>query len=157
MKYGIIVMGNVDDLVTVLSELKDAEALDVVTTGVKTKPGAKQVTEEPETASDDTAADPWADDEEAEEKPAAKPKARTKPKPKPAPADDDEEPNIYKETDNFGNVYTMGLPEAPECLCGDPAAKVRAKARSGKMYNAWRCAKGVGDDWKSKCTYSEFV
>jgi hypothetical protein len=61
-------------------------------------------------------------------------------------------------SDKFGREFTTGLPEAPDCECGQSAARMKAKGRdSGKWYTKWVCAKAVGSDYRDKCGYSEFV
>jgi hypothetical protein len=61
------------------------------------------------------------------------------------------------ETDRFGREFTLGLPDAPACNCGDPAARVKGKSRQGKPYTMWKCAKEAPDgDWRSKCDFAEF-
>jgi hypothetical protein len=61
-------------------------------------------------------------------------------------------------SDKFGREFTTGLPEAPDCECGQPAARMKAKGRdSGKWYTKWVCAKAVGSDYRDKCGYSEFM
>jgi hypothetical protein len=58
--------------------------------------------------------------------------------------------------DKFGGEYTLGLPEAPGCDCGEPAARLKTKSKAGKFYTVWRCAKAAGSDWRDKCAFSEF-
>lgn len=59
--------------------------------------------------------------------------------------------------DSFGREWTLNLPDAPMCECGQPAAKMKAKAKSsGKRYTKWRCAKAAGDDWNKKCDFDEW-
>lgn len=74
----------------------------------------------------------------------------------PSRGNSDDEP--YTKTDKFGRQWTLDLPDAPMCDCGEPAARLKAKARqSGKPYTVFKCAKGAPDgDWQSKCEFSEF-
>ena len=131
MKYGIIVMGDVADLVSVLSQLKDAEAVDVVTTGLKVKPGATVTVVEDEQSNPADDEDPW--------------------------ADSGDKADVTKQYDKFGNQWVLNLPEAPNCECGIPAGQAHMTSKAGKKYTAWRCSKQLGDQWKSKCSYSELV
>jgi hypothetical protein len=60
--------------------------------------------------------------------------------------------------DNFGRIWTLNLPDAPDCNCGEPAGKMVGKSQStGKRYTVWRCAKDApGGDYRDKCDFSEF-
>lgn len=95
--------------------------------------------------------DPW-DDAPVDEKPAVR---RT------APSRGNSE-DTYTKTDSFGRQWTLGLPDAPTCDCGEPAARMKGKAgpqsrNPGKPYTVFKCAKGAPDgDWRSKCDFSEF-
>lgn len=63
----------------------------------------------------------------------------------------------HVEKDRFDREWTTGLPDAPDCNCGEPAARCKAKSQAGKWYTTWKCAKGApGGDWQSKCEFSEF-
>jgi hypothetical protein len=64
---------------------------------------------------------------------------------------------ITKSTDKFNREFTMGLPDAPNCLCNIPAARMKAKSQKGKWYTQWKCSKSNGDNWREKCDYSEFT
>lgn len=66
--------------------------------------------------------------------------------------------SVTSTTDKFGRKYTFGLPEAPPCACGVPAAKMNAKAKAtNKPYAKWLCAKAAGTDWKNKCDFDDFL
>jgi hypothetical protein len=58
--------------------------------------------------------------------------------------------------DKFGGEWATGVPGAPDCNCGQPAARLKTKSKAGKLYSVWRCAKAAGDEWPSKCSFSEF-
>ncbi len=61
-------------------------------------------------------------------------------------------------TDRFGRRFMTGLPNAPECNCGAPAAKMSATSRAGKAFSAWRCADDApGGDYTRKCEFSELL
>jgi hypothetical protein len=53
--------------------------------------------------------------------------------------------------------WTLNAPGAPYCACGQPAGQVRAKGSGGRDYTAWRCAKGAGDDWRTKCDFNQWA
>lgn len=52
-------------------------------------------------------------------------------------------------------TWTFNAVGAPQCDCGDPAGLVQGKSARG-TFKQWRCAKGAGDDWKSKCEFSQW-
>jgi hypothetical protein len=58
--------------------------------------------------------------------------------------------------DRFGREFALGLPEAPNCDHGEPAARMKAKSQAGKRYTQWVCAKAAGDDYKQKCDFKEW-
>jgi hypothetical protein len=58
-------------------------------------------------------------------------------------------------TDNKGRAWSFGLPEAPDCQCGEPAVMVKGKT-NGKPWTQYRCAKDF-DDYKNKCNFSQFA
>jgi hypothetical protein len=60
--------------------------------------------------------------------------------------------------DRFGRVWTINLPNAPECDCGEPAAQMKAKSqKTGSDYVQWRCAKEApGGDFHTKCAWKKF-
>jgi hypothetical protein len=61
------------------------------------------------------------------------------------------------ETDRFGREWTTGLPDAPACKHGDPAARLKAKSQKGKPYTVWACAKGApSGDYRNKCDFWEY-
>jgi len=70
----------------------------------------------------------------------------------------DDTHGVTTQTDKFDRRWTMGLPEAPLCYCGDPAARVQGRGQqSGKPYTQYRCAKGAPNgDYRNKCEFSEF-
>lgn len=62
-----------------------------------------------------------------------------------------------RERDKFGRTWEIGLADAPECFCAEPAARVHAKSQKGNWYTVWKCAKGSpSGDWRSRCEFSEF-
>lgn len=46
---------------------------------------------------------------------------------------------------------------APECDCGDTAVAKIGYSANGNPYGVFVCAKGAGEDWKSKCEFSQWV
>lgn len=113
-------------------------------------------------------ADPWADEAPpADEPPAdddpwgapATPTQTAKPSSapsSPAPgASSSASPDSTR--DNLGRLWQLNLPEAPTCDCGLAAGKMHGVSqKTHKKYVVWKCPKAVGDDWKSKCEFSEF-
>jgi hypothetical protein len=92
--------------------------------------------------------DPW-DDAPVGDRPSG---ARSAPSRATQPDGD-----VEQATDKFGRVWTTGLPDAPVCECGLPAARMKGKSQAGKPYTVFKCAKGApGGDWRSKCEFSEF-
>lgn len=63
-------------------------------------------------------------------------------------------------TTNNGWVYSFDTPNAPNCQCGEPAARVKATGRNGP-YEVYLCAKSAGEaagyDWRDKCDLRKFV
>jgi hypothetical protein len=117
-------------------------------------PGEASVAREAVTGSTKTQSrrqsDPWGapiEDDEPEERPRQR---------RSAPRDDDEG-GVTVTKDKFNREWTIGLEDAPDCACGIPAARMKAKAqKTGKWYTQWRCSKAAGSDYKNKCSYSEF-
>jgi len=64
---------------------------------------------------------------------------------------------ITLQTGKGPQQWTLGIPGAPYCQCGQAAGQVRAKGGNGRDYTAWRCAKGSGDDWRTKCEFNQWV
>jgi hypothetical protein len=115
-------------------------------------PGEASVAREAVTGSSKTQSrrqsDPWGapiEDDEQEERPRQR---------RQAPPSDE---GVTVTKDKFDREWTIGLEDAPECDCGIPAARMKAKAqKTGKWYTQWRCSKSAGSDYKNKCSYSEF-
>lgn len=135
----------------------DAESLPVsVALATETR------TAEPEQAVAAPASDPWADETPLPDEPSEDPWADPTPTDRgssgaPAQSQPASADAVSTVTDKFGRQWTMGLPEAPTCDCGVPAARLRAKAKgSGKTYVVWKCAKAQGSEWRDKCEYSVF-
>lgn len=63
---------------------------------------------------------------------------------------------VTKQTKNGDMVFELRLNNAPECNCGDPAARLTAPKKAGGTYSKWVCAKDAGSDWKQKCDFSEW-
>lgn len=103
--------------------------------------------------------DPWSD-EEVEEPVRRRSAGRTEPsRAKPHPASTPQSTaNVHTAEDRFGNKWTTGLPEAPNCDGHDePAARFKGRSKSGNEYTVFKCARGApGGDWRSKCDFSEF-
>lgn len=60
-------------------------------------------------------------------------------------------------TPNGNQTWQMNPPNAPTCLCGNPAAFVVGAKKAGGTWKAYRCSKGAGQDWKSKCEFSQWA
>lgn len=60
-------------------------------------------------------------------------------------------------TPNGAQTWQMNPPNAPTCLCGSPAAFVVGAKKAGGTWKAYRCSKGAGQDWKSKCEFSQWA
>lgn len=77
------------------------------------------------------------------------------------PASDDAA-GVWTKKDKWDNAWTFGLPEAPNCFCGDPAARKKGVSgpnsrKPGTPYTVYQCAKaGPDGDWRDKCDFSEF-
>ena len=114
-------------------------------------PGEASVARDTLTSSRPRNDDPWGTEipeESTEERQQRPSQGRTRPAPAGAG---------NTEKDKWGNEWTLGLTDAPECDCYETAARVKAKSKAGKWYTVFRCAKGgPGGDWKSKCEFSEF-
>lgn len=68
---------------------------------------------------------------------------------------------VSKATDNFGGLWTFGLPDAPTCDCGETAAKkvweTLKNKDTGKKTTAFVCAKGgPGGNFRDKCEFFQF-
>lgn len=66
---------------------------------------------------------------------------------------------VHKQKDKFNREWTTGLPNSPECFCGEAAARVVAPQRRdpNKKYTKWKCAKSApGGDWREKCEFDKF-
>lgn len=125
------------------------------------------------TSAGDSPSDPWADeptepdDDDPWAEPAASPtKARTTSSPssaKPSAASTSSQSSDeinYVNTDRFGRKFHHGLPEAPQCDHGEPAAKMTAKKKSGKgNYSKWVCDKvnNKADEWRDKCDFEDWA
>lgn len=101
-------------------------------------------------------ADPWADDD-AGSKPATSQRssqARTDPAIGvlfPAGGGYD------RDTPNGKRHWDFGLPDAPECDCGYPAAMVTGY-KGDKKWQAYWCPVGFNKEkWRDKCKFSEFA
>lgn len=64
---------------------------------------------------------------------------------------------ITVQTSNGIQVWSLNPPNGPLCQCGTPAALVRGTTTKGKPYNAYRCLKGSGDDWRNKCAFNQWA
>lgn len=65
---------------------------------------------------------------------------------------------IHISTPSGPQTVTLAPSGGPPCNCGDPAALFVGKAqKSGKTWRQYRCAKSAGDDWKSKCEFSQWA
>lgn len=64
---------------------------------------------------------------------------------------------VMTETDRFGREWTTGLPDAPACKHGEPAARLKAESQKGKKYTVWACSKGApSGDYRNKCDFWEY-
>lgn len=68
-----------------------------------------------------------------------------------------QESTITVQTPNGLQVWTLAPNGAPSCKCGEPAALVHGTNRNGGAYNAYRCAKGAGDNWRTKCDFNQWA
>lgn len=60
--------------------------------------------------------------------------------------------------DQFGREFRFNQPDAPNCLCGETAAKMKARSKQSKqLYYAWVCARGMSDNWSNKCDFREYL
>lgn len=118
----------------------------------------------PETSDDDSEPSWYVPDEPADDvDPWDEPERPTKPAPERhgSPPGGNRAPRDRSKgqlRDNFGRLWTLNLPDAPECDCGEPAGKMVGTSQStGKRYTVWRCAKDApGGDYREKCDFSEF-
>lgn len=99
------------------------------------------------------AADPWG------QPPGAQRPAQTQREaPRQAAPPPQQDGNVVTvQTPNGLQVWTLNPGNAPWCGCGEPSALVHGTTKQGKPYNAYRCAKGAGADWRGKCDYNEWV
>lgn len=100
--------------------------------------------------------DPWTGTPVTDSKPAARPSA-------PRGATPVATQGAATEVDRWGNEWTTGLPDAPNCDGHNiPAARVKAKSgpnskTPGKLYTQWRCAEGApSGDYRNKCDFRQF-
>jgi len=72
-----------------------------------------------------------------------------------------------QDTDRFGNRWTFGLPDAPDCdgldkqgnFVHEPhkSARVNGTSQQGRKYTAFKCADGgPGGDWRNKCDFFQY-
>lgn len=54
-------------------------------------------------------------------------------------------------------TWTLNPPGGPECKCGEPAALVHGPKAKGGFFDAYRCAKGSGDNWRNKCDFNKWT
>jgi hypothetical protein len=52
--------------------------------------------------------------------------------------------------------WTLGAANAPACKHGQSAAFVQGFT-NGKPWKMWRCALGVGDQWRNKCDFTQWA
>ena len=135
---------------------------------------ATQTLEPASTESSASPSDPWDDgglpDEPADDDPWSEPSTPTtaskssqtgrSPSSSTSSADASSS-DSYVVHDRFGRKFQHGLPEAPKCDHGLPAAKMTAKKRSGKgNYSKWVCPKVKSKDdnsWKDKCEFEDWA
>jgi hypothetical protein len=58
---------------------------------------------------------------------------------------------------NGMQTWTLNPPGGPNCDCDEPAALVHGPKAKGGFFNAYRCAKGSGDDWRNKCGFNKWT
>ena len=58
---------------------------------------------------------------------------------------------------NGPQTWTLNPPGGPMCDCGEPAALVTGPRAKRDTFSAYRCAKGVRDDWRNKCSFNQWV
>lgn len=105
-----------------------------------------------------TVRDPWSD-KDVQEPDRRRSAARTEPsRGTSGAASGGSDGGPVEKIDRFGGKWVLGLPDAPNCDHGQPAALKTWKARTGKLTTAFVCAKGAPDsqDWSDKCDFFEF-
>lgn len=140
-------------------------ALQAAIAGVVNDPGTMSADGDPEGYGDPDGSesvvervDPWSGDvvrEPARKRPAARtaPSRTTSPGAPTAASSS----SVRRDTDRFGNEWTYGLPEAPDCDHGEKAAMVKGRSRAGKDYTAYKCSRGgPGGDWRTKCEFFKY-
>lgn len=115
--------------------------------------------DEPETASERV--DPWSG-EKVRETPRNRSASRSAPSratsrhPASTPASTNSPVEVLQ--DRWGGKWTIGLPEAPNCDHGQPAALKDWTSRSGKRTKAYKCANGApGGDFNDQCEFFDYV
>jgi len=58
---------------------------------------------------------------------------------------------------NGMQTWTLNPPNGPMCDCNEPAALVHGPKAKGGFFDAYRCAKGAGDDWRNKCSFNKWT
>ena len=69
-------------------------------------------------------------------------------------------PGQYSGNGRYGPTQiSVGVPNAPMCQHGLPAAYVVGKKQNGQDFRVFRCAAVAlpGDGWKSKCQFNQYV
>jgi len=67
---------------------------------------------------------------------------------------------VDKQSPNGFNRWELGLDDAPDCDCDEPAGKCsgwkgKDEPKGKPDWVAWRCAKAAGRNWKDKCDFFE--
>jgi hypothetical protein len=97
--------------------------------------------------------DPWGQPPARQEAPQRPPSTFRRPEP-PAPP---QASTVTVQTPNGLQVWTLAPDGAPSCLCGETSALVHGTNKNGGPYNAYRCAKGSGDQWRTKCDFNKWA
>ena len=69
-------------------------------------------------------------------------------------------PGQYQGNGRYGpQTISIGVPNAPVCEHGLPAAYVVGKKQNGQDFTVYRCSAVAlpGDGWKNKCQFSQYV
>lgn len=82
---------------------------------------------------------------------------RRMPAPPAQPPPPAESGTVTVQTPNGLQVWTLAPNGAPACKCGEASALVHGTNKNGGAYNAYRCAKGAGDNWRAKCDFNQWA
>jgi hypothetical protein len=138
-----------DEMTSRWDELSDVRTLATLTAGglgPSIVPDVNQSTAPP---------DPWGQPPAAPQNGAQRPPSTFRPASPPAAPQTPQQLTV--QTPNGLQVWTLAPNGAPSCLCGEPAALVHGTKKNGGPYNAYRCAKGAGQNWRAKCDFNQWA